>query len=819
MKKFGKHVIAVIAVIGHYFLCVCVPIKKGSYPSFPIKQKSMDFAEFSLPGRKRKAEEIDCCEGSFYHFDPNLPIYKKEIFNEEAAKYVINMRKADMINLGMDWKMRMGIKKWLKNEGKTVYNWGKCSKGFGRMYSSLGYQNFKRIIRNTLAKGIYKDIDFVNAQPSILLGLSLTKGWACPIVAEYNKARNEKLQDIMDLLAVDRNDAKEICTSIFFGRGKEAIGELPPFFVDLQTEVAMLRDLMWNDPSFKETKDKVNKMEGKENKKATHFAMVLQNEERKCLLALEDALSDMGFVVDTYMHDGGLVRPHDGKKELDTLVLRYCENRIKKTTGYELKLQEKPLEPVLEIPANVPNEELVTDASAARTFLSICKGDLILDRGNLWVYDKLTGKWILQDKAMQLLHKLVTNCGDLLNFVTASGIKSYSGNYNKSCALLNKLPSVMESSDGYFEARIDSDFGKLLFQDGIYDFKTSTFSAFDRNVIFSSSIPHKFTDVMEIDDKLVDNVDKVLFRDSFKDHEIGATLRHYIMRGVFGDYKMKKWIIIVGPTNCGKGVFTRIAEKALGTACAEPAANNLLKRKDGGEPSKELGWILDCVNARLSISQEIRVSKANPIDGALVKSFSSGGDKMTGRINYGNDTKVINKSLLILMANEVGEISPTDDAVLERSIVVTPYYSFVNEPKQKHEKAKVPGFMEWENCPTTPLAFLKLLIREHDVWRLGKYAEPTIPESMKQAKNDVLAKPDVRGCLENNYEITENHNDKTLYTELKDYLATNLKDLSEAAIPRALGELGLESKSCTVNGKTQRYRSGIRRKQENQEFM
>ena len=90
---------------------------------------------------------------------------------------------------------------------------------------------------------------------------------------------------------------------------------------------------------------------------------------------------------------------------------------------------------------------------------------------------------------------------------------------------------------------------------------------------------------------------------------------------------------------------------------------------------------------------------------------------------------------------------------------------------------------------------------------------------MKQAKNDVLAKPDVRGCLENNYEITENHNDKTLYTELKEYLATNLKDLSEAAIPRALGELGLESKNCTVNGKTQRYRTGIRRKQENQEFM
>ena len=755
---------------------------------------------------------------------PSLPLSKKELFNKEAANFIINMTKDEVIKVipGMDakeWEIfHLGIKKWVKNGGKTSYNWGKACKAFGRMYSTAGLQNFKRLIRNTLAKGIYKDIDVANAQPSILLGLAGRKGWACPIVAVYNSTRDEKIKEIMDLLEFDRHDAKAECTSIFFGRGKEHVAKLPPFFVGLQEELAKLRALVWNDPEFKAIKDKVIKMEDKTYKEATLFAYVLQDEERKCLLAMEFALNDMGFAMDTYIHDGGLVRPIDGKKELDAEALRYCEQKIKEATGYDVVLAEKPLEPVLEIPEYVP-AELVTDAMAARTFLKINEGNIVLDRNNLWAYDKSTGVWRLQDKSMPVLHKLVTNCGDLLNFQVSKGFKSYSGDHNKSCALLNKLPSVMDSSDGYFETRIDSDFGKLLFQDGMYDFKTSTFLAFDRDVIFSSSIPHKFSDVMAIDEALVDKVDQVLFRDSYKDHEIGATLRHYLMRGVYGDYKMKKWIIIVGPTNCGKGVFTRISEKALGTACAQPAANNLLKRKDGGEPSKELGWILECVNARLSITQEIRVSKANPIDGTLVKSFSSGGDKMTGRINYGHDTKVVNKSLLILMANEVGEIAPTDDALLERSIVVTPYYSFVNEPKQKHEKAKVPGFLGWEADPKTPLAFLKLMIREHDSWYATGYAEPSIPESMKQAKADVLSKPDVRGCLEDTYEITEDPADKTLYNELKDYLQQNLKELSETAIPRALGELGLESKNCTVQGKTQRYRTGIRRKvQEKQDF-
>lgn len=752
---------------------------------------------------------------------PVLPLTKEELHNEKAAVFFAGLTQKTLGKLMPHMKVSekkqflQSYAKWRAASGKVTYNYGKGCGMFGRIWASAGYQNFPRILRNTLANGLYRDIDMANAQPCILLHLCAQKGWECFVLKAYNSKREDHLAKIMDLLKCDRSSAKLEATSIFYGRGKEEVAKLPSFFEMLRQEVEQLREMVWNDPDFNTIRAIVEKMTDKDNKKATLFSYVLGGEERKCLLAMEDALASRDWVMDAYIHDGGLIRPRKGPLvELSADILRHCEQRILQVTGYAMTLAEKPLEPTLEVPA-VP--ELLTDALAARKFLELCKDVVVLDFGHLYAYNKRTGVWRKQDKACSDLHRLVTECGDALNFPTDFSVKSFSGNHTLSCALIAKLPSVMEPNDGFFEARIHSDVGKLLFADGIYDFKTSLLGPFDRNVVFKSRIPYNFADVFAVDNALVDKVDSILFRDAYDNLEIGAIFRHFVMRGVFGDFHMKKWLVVVGPTNCGKGVFTRIAQKALGEACAQPAANNLLKRRDGGEPSKELGWILPCADARLTISQEIRVTKSQPIDGALVKSLSSGGDRITARINYGQDTKIVNKSLLLLMCNEVGEISPADDATSERSVVITPFYSFVDAPKAKHEKPKVPGFLEWEADPNTPLAFLKLMIREHNSWRAASYHEPNIPEIMLQARDDVLAKADIRGSLEVLYEITENPTDFVSFNELEDYLTRELfpdpRDNPKSRIQRELGALGLQSSTKYIGMKKQRVRLGIRRKQ------
>lgn len=223
------------------------------------------------------------------------------------------------------------------------------------------------------------------------------------------------------------------------------------------------------------------------------MAYVLQHEEARCLMVLDRAMTERGRSLETLIHDGGFVRKAAGEDTLPDDVLRFCERRILEMLGYELTLKVKPMECHFKFDeddniARVPSTELVDDAFAARRFLALHPGQVIMDSGVLYLFDDQTGMWT--DKELDF-HRKIMGCGKGLKFVqfytrtSKEVVFNYSGEVRLCRNLYTALTGLAPREDGYFLSRAGTAIGKLLFADGIYDFHNDVFRpGFDPNIIF-----------------------------------------------------------------------------------------------------------------------------------------------------------------------------------------------------------------------------------------------------------------------------------------------------------------------------------------------
>ena len=294
---------------------------------------------------------------------PDTVIVKHETYDEHAAQWFL--LKATASDLGVKWQskppaefeqLKRKVARWCKARGRVEYHLGKngTADGAGRWIASggRGLQSFTRPLRGLLAATRYWDVDMENAQPVLLLQLARKRGWVCAAVQEYVDDRNKYFDEIM-ATGANRDAAKAHCIAIFFGQGKGKTIEagLPPFFVDrLQPELAQLRANITNHADYANLRRTLERAKRRKdgggqaaNASLSLAAYVLQTEERKCLLAIERELRRNGRDLDTYIHDGGLVRKQDGETAFPQDLLRKCEKAVLDDTGYAVRLVVKPL--------------------------------------------------------------------------------------------------------------------------------------------------------------------------------------------------------------------------------------------------------------------------------------------------------------------------------------------------------------------------------------------------------------------------------------------------------------------------------------------
>ena len=711
---------------------------------------------------------------------------------------------------------KLSLYKKSRNHGtktQVVYEYGKgCEKHkLGRLYvkHSLGLQAFPFDMRNPLLEKYYWDVDMENCHYTLLYKLSEDWGLKNDAIRQYITDRDAELARVSS----NRGLAKTAFLKIAYGGNIRLYNEHYndeglPHDADLslvrrvEKEMSVIVDLCWTKYSQfqKLVKDKPHP-------KFSLFALILQTEERKCLQAMDSFMDSKGRYVGIYIHDGGEVEKLPGENEFPDDLLRGAESYINERLGYAVRLVVKPFKHNFAAPdapqcVEVGAGVVVDDSYAAREFAKVMGPRLVLDKGRVWVFEE--GLW--SPDATQL-KRVVTNCEEKLVFKQGDGpLLNYSGCVKKTACLMDKLPDVLPRRDGYFDERIHTDIGKVLFPNGVYNFKTRVFSPeFDPTIVFTGRMPRPFPIK---DQAVVDEIRRVSFLEAFESADNRNALLHSLMRGFIGDVLRKKFIIGTGWGNSGKGMLATLLRTCMGGLSSDFNGNCLLYKSSQGESARDYGWMVANVRSRIAIGSEVMMKssdKAPCIDGTLIKTISGGVDKIKMRGLYEKEGEFVNKATFFMFAQDIPNITPAEKTVLDRLITTEWSYSYVPNPVLPYER-------KWDTTLAHRYAeagygdaFFWLMVEEYEAWRNTGFAEP-IMDAVLANRDNFVDVVDYKSVLEDGGFV---FGDKEKFTVLKDL--SPLFTCSKTMLGRNLTGLGLDKKQIKVCGRLETVYYGIER--------
>jgi hypothetical protein len=263
------------------------------------------------------------------------------------------------------------------NEVEVAYEFGRgCAENqLGRLYvkGGLGLQAFAFDMRNPLLEKHYWDCDIENAHYQFLAKLADEWGMKTERISHYIKNRDAELAKV----SANRGVAKtaflkvayggniKVCDDTFNDDGIEPEGDLTLLHA-IKKEMDAIVSMCWvKHPQHHRFVSR------KDNPKFSLFALILQTEERKCLMAMDAYLTSVDRSMDVLIHDGGCVRKLDDEEEFPEEHLRGMEDAVKDATGYGVRIVVKPFKHGFVLPeeravASVDANAVVVDPEYAK---------------------------------------------------------------------------------------------------------------------------------------------------------------------------------------------------------------------------------------------------------------------------------------------------------------------------------------------------------------------------------------------------------------------------------------------------------------------
>jgi hypothetical protein len=548
------------------------------------------------------------------------------------------------------------------------------------------------------------------------------------------------------------------------------------------------------------------------------LSLVLQTEEHKVLMDIDAKLTQLGRSMDTFIFDGGLVRKKENEDELPESVLRQCEEHVKQTLGYDIKLVVKPMETSLILNSDdgkrmIASNVIIDDVFAAKEFVKLMGDFIIYTDKELFVFDEEQGLWTNESVVIK---QCINKFENELKFhqvdldTGKEKVYNYSGTEKNMVNMLKNVPAFCVKND-FFGKYADTSKGKLLFQDGIYDFTTNTFTeGFDPKIVFKYKIDRPYP--KQRNEELIKLVCKILFTDPFMEEDMPQSdyLRIGLSKALYGDYFDKKFYFAVGCSNAGKGVLTDALKATfqgfVGTFNAGALSFN---ENSGADAAKKLSWVFGIKDKRLAISNEVSMNK--PFDGNMVKMLASGGDEFDARTNHKDETKVINRSTMFCFVNDIPTINPYDDGVGNRVRCIEYKCVFTNEEITKDfERVADPDIKAtFKSNVDYQDALVHVMIDAYqDFLQKGHVIPNSIKEATKEWSGDAGS---VEGLLKKKYEITRDANDYIPTRDLLNFLQKENKlTMSDKKIGTELSKLKLTRDTKTIMGKSTKVWYGIR---------
>ena len=546
----------------------------------------------------------------------------------------------------------------LQNTGKVTVSYElKSGVGVGRYYSNTGHQPFPSALRAHLTHCLYYDVDIKNAQPTLLLQLCRKLSIDAPNLQRYVENREELLKEaeLMTTPNCTRDEAKNLFIVVLFGGSVRTWAKnktlnpdasLCPFINALATEVHGIANRTFK--QLQRLRSLIHKKRKADEKladpKMRFLSIVIQTIECECLLSIRRTLDSLGWSMDSLIFDGGLVRRRTDR-EFGSNELETCEVMVFEDTGYSIRLALKPLI-CTELPvATLP----VTDKAALETLHQLAGGDWKTVDGVIYVYRD--GIWSPGETAFYDL--VMRHCGVL-------GPKY--GQMLKHIRDVMQLAKTKNVFDDTWTKQLNClDPGLVPFANGIFDVKTCTRREYERSDLLTYKFDFDAPEPGEDVDAEIADVRSILHR-LFPDKRLHSEVVTRVAESIFSGRNTHKYFVqLYGEGNNGKTTLMRILQTAFPKWVQMPSVEHLVVHGGPRDANAPQPWLVEVMGARILGFEE--PSRGVKFDGALLKLLRGNG-VVTGRALYKGNVSYTPSFTLWIAANDLIEIDPMDEAVL-----------------------------------------------------------------------------------------------------------------------------------------------------------
>lgn len=580
-------------------------------------------------------------------------------------------------------KLKNYCKDIIASDNKLTVKYGFTEgKDFGRLQSKTSsVQRIFNGFRGLLCDGITYDLDMKNAHPNILKNLCTLHDIKCPYLEDYINHRDEWLEEMMRTYNIDKFTAKATFLTMINKDeptkeiGGKKIKAKPEKFMSFDKEMKNVLTTLFT--LYKKDYYKYVKNESW-NQKGKMINLLLCKEENVLLKKAEKYIKSKSIRIHSRFYDGCQVYTtykdgveYDEESLLNGLTKRFKDDNIVWTIKQhntelrkyldEIKVEEKDsfMGNDIEEVSNHILETILKD-KIMRTELGLIlltdtqieKDEKEIDRDLYSIISKqdynITEEKFKDEYRIIKVSTIPTKIKELVYSIKAKAPKD-----NK---FLNNVWNETK--------------GRLYFKNGYYNFVEGKFikGQFNRTPI---KIDRDYNDVIALEDynNLYNNILYPIF--SIKNPEQDKTrvqLMEYflyrISRIMAGHIEDKKWVLLEGLRNSGKGVLTLLLENAFERYVKITNSGNFIFKENSTDEAKKQSWMIDYQFLRLAFTQEITINKqsktSNKVDGNMIKKFCSGGDSIEARKNHQDEYQFKIQASLMICCNDMPEITPND---------------------------------------------------------------------------------------------------------------------------------------------------------------
>lgn len=435
-------------------------------------------------------------------------------------------------------------------DGKFTVTYEQAQYGKGRVYAKekLSLQKFPRIVRHTLARDTYFDIDIKNCNPTLLLQLCKQKGWHCATLKDYVDHRDLRLQHVMEEFQTTKEIAKDLFLRLMNGGSfanwlleydmPASAKNLPAFVAQFQKEMEKIRDCVWNDRQFQDfvniAKAKAdNEPQKFNNEKSACISILLNDIEHHIVMEIAKFFNQCKpkIVVGVFVFDGLMIEKENLTIEALESALRNCEHHLRTSDrakfhglNWSIELVVKPMNEGIELPPEYVHQQYILQGLGehgevywAQYLYPIIGRDVRVHGAKVplfFSFDKERALWVESDAAgyvSQLIHQEVT---PLLETERSDLLQLLSEESSKNDPILKRdltktETAISRSTDANFLSRVAVQLGPLgsfidnpamtfnckhpellSFQNGVVDIRTLQLLPRAREHLFTYSIPY-----------------------------------------------------------------------------------------------------------------------------------------------------------------------------------------------------------------------------------------------------------------------------------------------------------------------------------------